>query len=340
VADVRVHVLDEPTSSLPKQDTVRLLEVMRPLRVAGMSIVYISHFLEEVKQICDRFTVLRDGKSVGSGDVATTEIPRLIQLMVGRDLDEIFPQVPHEAGEVALRLDALAGEKLPTAASLELRRGEILGIAGLVGAGRTELLRAVFGLDPVRRGEVAVAGVPSTRATPAGRLDEGVGLLSEDRKDEGLALGLSIAENATLSRLNPFARGGWISRRRQGEAAEHWCGRLDIRARDAWQSVSELSGGNQQKVAIARLLHHDVDVLLLDEPTRGIDVGSKVAVYRLIGELAAQGKAILMVSSYIPELLGISDRIAVMHRGVLGRARPVAERSEAEIMDEATRGVS
>ncbi len=340
VGDVRVLVLDEPTSSLSRRDTERLFEVVRRLRDQGVSVVYISHFLEEVKQVCDRFTVLRDGESVGSGVVAEVEIPELIQLMVGRELDEIYPVVPHEPGEVALRLDALAGERLPIDASLELRRGEILGIAGLVGAGRTELLRALFGLEPVSSGEVTVAGISATRARPGERLGQGIGLLSEDRKDEGLAVGLSIAENTTLSHLAPFTRFGVLSRRRLAEAARVWMKRIDIRASDPNQKVAELSGGNQQKVAVARLLHHDVDVLLLDEPTRGIDVGSKVAVYRLMGELAAQDKAVLMVSSYIPELLGVCDRIAVMHRGVLGPARPTSEWSETDILDEASRGVA
>ncbi|MEW6073233.1 MAG: sugar ABC transporter ATP-binding protein [Planctomycetota bacterium] len=338
VGDVRVLVLDEPTSSLSRRDSEQLFAVVRRLRDRGVAIVYISHFLEEVKQVGDRFTVLRDGRSVGSGEVASTPVSALIQLMVGRDIAEVFPRVPHVPGEVVLRVDSLAGELLPRSAGFELRRGEILGIAGLVGAGRTELVRALFGLDPVRRGEVTVARVRAARATPARRLAQGLGMLSEDRREEGLALGLSIAANATLSRLGPFGRGGWLSRRRQGAAAAEWLARLDIRARDPWQPAAELSGGSQQKVALARLLHHDVDVLLLDEPTRGIDVASKVAVYRLIGELAARGKAILMVSSYLPELRGVCDRIAVMHRGVLGAARPAAARTESEILDEATRG--
>jgi len=192
----------------------------------------------------------------------------------------------------------------------------------------------------VSSGEVTVAGISATRARPGERLGQGIGLLSEDRKDEGLAVGLSIAENTTLSHLAPFTRFGVLSRRRLAEAARVWMKRIDIRASDPNQKVAELSGGNQQKVAVARLLHHDVDVLLLDEPTRGIDVGSKVAVYRLMGELAAQDKAVLMVSSYIPELLGVCDRIAVMHRGVLGPARPTSEWSETDILDEASRGVA
>ena len=338
VFDARVVVLDEPTSSLSSADVEHLFEAVRLLREHGVAVVYISHFLEEVERIADRFTVLRDGRSVGAGVVAETPMERVIELMAGRKLEEFFPQVPHEPGELLLELDSLAGEPLPERASLKLRRGEIFGIAGLVGAGRTELLRALFALDPVRAGEVRMGGVSLARGCPRQRLNQGIGLVSEDRKEEGLALGLPIATNLTLSRLGPVAPGGVIRRGLQEVAARRWMERLAIRARDPWQSAGELSGGNQQKVAIARLLHHDVDVLLCDEPTRGIDVGAKVEVYRALGELAAAGKAVIVVSSYLPELFGVCDTLAVMHRGRLGPARPVGEWTEHAGLDEATRG--
>ena len=340
VCEARVIVLDEPTSSLSRRGTENLFAAMRRLRGDGVAVIYISHFLEEVQEVADRFTVLRDGETVGSGSVAATSIGEMIALMVGRDLDEIYPIPAHTPGEVILELSGVAGRGLPVDAGLVLRRGEILGIAGLVGAGRTELLRAIFGLDDVVRGEVTVAGATAAAATPRQRLAHGVGMVSEDRKGEGLALGLSVSQNTTLSRLAPFARMGWLSLRERDAAAMRWIERLSIRARGPAQATGDLSGGNQQKVALARLLHHDVDVLLLDEPTRGIDVASKVEVYRLMGELAVAGKAILMVSSYLPELLGACDRIAVMHRGVLGPARPAAEWTERELLDEATRGAS
>jgi ribose transport system ATP-binding protein len=224
---------------------------------------------------------------------------------------------------------AALGDK-PRLASLQLHRGEVLGIAGLVGAGRTELLRAVFGLRPVRQGRVRVAAY-SGNAKPSHRWRQGMGMVSEDRKAEGLALELSIADNMTLTKLPAL-----LSPAAQERAAERWVGRLGVRCRSPRQRVGALSGGNQQKVAIARLLHHDVDVLLLDEPTRGIDVGSKAQIYRTIDELARAGKAVLVVSSYLPELLGICDRIAVMCRGVLGAARPVGELDEHQIMMQAT----
>jgi ribose transport system ATP-binding protein len=262
----------------------------------------------------------------------------MIGQMVGRDLTELFPRVPHEPGEPVLELTALSRRPLPRKADLLLRRGEILGIAGLVGAGRTELLRAIFGLDPVLSGEVCVKGISSRGASPRLRIRQGVGFLSEDRKEEGLALGRSIEDNMTYSALGQYSRWGWLDLRRRRSAAARWMGDLRVKANSPAQAIGDLSGGNQQKVAIARLLHQRADVLLLDEPTRGIDVGSKAEIYRLIGDLAAQGKAIVMVSSYLPELFGICDRIAVMARGVLSEARPVSAWTEHGVMEVATGG--
>jgi ribose transport system ATP-binding protein len=256
--------------------------------------------------------------------------------MVGRALDEAFPKVAHEPGEVLLELDRLSGTRLPQDASLQLRRGEILGIAGLVGAGRTELLRALFGLDPIKSGAVKLAGAVDHGRLPWARLAQGVGLLSEARKEEGVALGLSVVDNLTLAALARSARAGVLDRGAQRAAAQRWLDALAVRVNDPLRPIAALSGGNQQKVALARLLHCDADVLLLDEPTRGIDVGSKAEIYRLIGELAGRGKAVLMCSSYLPELLGVCDRIAVMHRGRLGPARAAGGLTEVAIMDEAT----
>jgi ribose transport system ATP-binding protein len=233
-----------------------------------------------------------------------------------------------------LALDQLGGERLPVRASLTLHRGEVLGIAGLIGSGRTELMRIIFGLDPVRRGSVRV-GSYSGAASPTRRLAQGVGMLSEDRKAEGLALELSITQNLTLSKLRPLRRAGLISERLEHEAAAKWIDTLQIRCRDSDQKTAELSGGNQQKVALGRLLYHDVDLLLLDEPTRGIDVRSRSEIHQLIDALAQQGKAVLMISSQLPELIEVCDRIAVMHRGVLGAAEPAAARSEHELLSEA-----
>jgi len=234
-------------------------------------------------------------------------------------------------------LTDLVGEEEPRGASLTLHKGEILGVAGIVGAGRTEMLRAVFGLDPVRRGSVRVAHLPApSRAAPRQRIREGLGLLSEDRKLEGLALSRSIADNLTYSRLGPYTRFGWLNLRARRRAVVGWLGRLGVRCAGPEQAVGELSGGNQQKVALGRLLHQEADVLLLDEPTRGVDVGSKAEIYRLIGGLASQGKAVLFVSSYLPELLGVCDTLAVMARGRLSPARPVPEWRPEQVMAYAT----
>jgi len=338
VSNARVVVFDEPTSSLTEQDAQRLFAIIDRLKRRGLAVVYISHFLEEVRRVASTYTVIRDGRSVAVGNLADTSIETIIGHMVGRELDELFPRVPHEAGEPILELNEVVSRFSTRPAELVLRRGEIVGIAGLIGAGRTELLRAVFGLDPVVSGRVVVNDVSSGAARPGKRIEQGLGLLSEDRKGEGLALGLPIEENLTCSALGRHTRWGFLRLRKRRKEVRSWMERLRIKARSPSQCVGELSGGNQQKVAIARLLHQHADVLLLDEPTRGIDVGSKSEIYRLVGELASQGKAVLVVSSYLPELMGICDRIAVMRRGTLSDCRPVGEWTEHKVMEIATRG--
>ena len=338
VSQARVIVFDEPTSSLSERDAERLFAIIDRLRRRGLAIVYISHFLEEVRRIAETYTVLRDGRAVAEGRLADTELPAIIGHMVGRDLDELFPRVPHEPGGPILELEDVRSKGRSRPANLVLRRGEILGLAGLVGAGRSRLVRSIFGLQPVVAGTVRVAQVSGGYQTPRHRIAQGVGFLSEDRKGEGLALGLSIEDNMTYPGLRRHAQGGWLRLKERRAEASAWMTRLRIAATGPLQPVGSLSGGNQQKVALARLLHQHADVLLLDEPTRGIDVGSKAEIYRLLGELAAQGKAILVVSSYLPELFGICDRIAVMSRGILSEALPVDQWTEHQVMEVATRG--
>jgi ribose transport system ATP-binding protein len=329
--DCRVLVLDEPTSSLTAKDITKLFALIRRLKAKGISIVYISHFLEEVKEISDQFTVLRDGETVGGGATEHTEAPTIIALMVGRAVEDLYPRSARTSGEVILEIKNLGGIEKPKSASLELRRGEVLGISGLVGAGRTELMRAIFGLNKIASGEIRI-GASGGPATPGKRWRQRIGLVSEDRKTEGLALGLSIADNLTLPRLDGLGPWRLVMPARQRAACEPWIKKIAIKCQGPAQRINGLSGGNQQKVAIARLLHADVDVLLLDEPTRGIDVGSKAQIYQLIDELAARGKAVLMISSYIPELLGVCDRIAVMSRGRLGQIRGREEWDERQLM--------
>ena len=308
----RVVILDEPTSSLGRADVEALFAVMDVLRKEGKAVLFISHFLDEVRRVSDVATVLRDGRQVGVHAARSLGDDEIVKLMVGRSIEELYPRSPRTPGETVLSVRDLSGVFKPTEATLELRKGEVLGIAGLNGAGRTELLRLIFGLDPVRSGLVQV-GAMGGPGSPALRWAQGVGLLSEDRKDEGLFLGLPIYENIGMASLTS----AFVHPDQEAKIGAEWVERLRVKCQSSRQPVGELSGGNQQKVALARMLRHGVDVLLLDEPTRGIDVGSKEQIYRLIDDLAAEGKAVLMVSSYLPELLGVCDRIHVMRHGDL-----------------------
>jgi len=327
----RVLILDEPTSSLSRDDVRRLFRLIGRLAERGIAVVYISHFIEEVKQVSNRFVVLRDGRNAGEGVTAETPSEAIVSQMVGRSLDDLYHRGERSAGEAIVQVEAVQ----PGDATLTLYRGEVLGIAGLLGSGRTRLLQAIFGLAPVTSGRIRI-GAFSGAASPAGRWRPRVGFLSEDRHGEGLAPGMSIADNMTLSHLDPLGPYGLVVPSRQRAVAARWIERLGIRCSGERQNVAELSGGNQQKVALARLLHHDVDVLILDEPTRGIDVASKVQIYQLIDDLVARQKAVLLVSSYFPELLGMCDRIAVMARGRLGPARNVTEWNEHSLLMDAS----
>jgi ribose transport system ATP-binding protein len=312
--DARILLMDEPTSSLQRPNVERLFDTVRQLRDRGMAIIYISHFLEEVREIATRFTVLRDGRSVGNGELASVSDNELISMMAGEAQTKVSG--PHGARslvqtDVLLEVQNVSAPPRLREATFTLHRGEVLGIAGLIGSGRTDLIRALFGLQKLT-GRITMHG-------------SGVGYLSEDRKNEGLALQLAIADNVTMSRFETCARAGWIDRAKQDAQSEEVMQRLRIRAPGPRGIVGRLSGGNQQKVALARLLHQDPDVLLLDEPGRGVDVGSKADIYREIRRLAAEGKGIVMVSSYLPELFEVCDSIAVMTRGRLSPARPTGE---------------
>ncbi len=331
-ADARILLMDEPTSSLQREEVDRLFALIRRLATGGgLAVIYISHFLEEVREIADRYTVLRDGRSVDSGRLAQTSADHLIAQMVGRPVAGLFPARVRAAAaqrEVLLAADGVAAPPTLRHASFELRRGEILGIAGLIGSGRTELVRALFGLEPHAAGRITLRGrtLPVLGASPAERLAQGFGYLSEDRAREGLALPLALADNLTATRMSACSPGwGWLDLGRQRAAARNWIETLRIRAAAPEQPVRALSGGNQQKVAIGRLLYQDADVLLLDEPTRGIDIGSRAQLYETIARAAEAGKGVLLVSSYLPELFGLCDRLAVMSRGRLSPARPIEE---------------
>ena len=341
--DCQVLVLDEPTSSLTRGDIEQLFALINRLKARGISIIYISHFLEEVKEISDRITILRDGESVGSKMTNNVQADEIVAMMVGREVSDLYPRSARsQDGEVVLDVSELTGGVKPKSASLKVRRGQVFGIAGLVGAGRTEMMRAIFGLDKVKSGQISIGNF-SGIAKPAGRWRSGVGMVSEDRKQEGLALNLSIADNITLPKLDGLGIGRFVFPSRQQQTSKHWIEKVEVKCAGPGQPVSALSGGNQQKVAIARLLHADVDLLLLDEPTRGIDVGSKAQIYKLIDDLASgdpatgrKPKAVLLISSYLPELLGICDEIAVMDRGRLSASRSVEQWDEQKLMMVAT----
>src|SRR5262245_18569466 len=313
----RVLVLDEPTSSIARADVERLFVIIGRLKSQGHAVVYISHFIDDVKEVADRFVVLRDGRNAGGGEVRSATRKEIVEMMVGRSMEDLYPRSPRSPGEPILDI----------APGIALHRGEVLGVAGLVGAGRTRLLRRLF------VGSVgAVYDRPGAHRAPL-QPWKSVGMVSEDRKGEGLAMGMTVTDNLTLPRLT-----AWVSPSKQSTVARRWIQNLEIRCHDDRQQISELSGGSQQKVVLARLLYCDVDVLLLDEPTRGIDVGSKSQIYELIDKLVASGKAVLIVSSYFAELIGICDRIVVMHRGKLGAPRLVSEVDEHQLMMEACSG--
>jgi len=335
----QVLIMDEPTSSLTQADTERLFATILRLRAQGVSIIYISHFLEECRRIADRYTVLKDGETVGTGAMRDATLDQIVTLMTGREVKDLYPRTAHAAGDVVLEVKSAASAPRLRQASLQVRAGEIFGLAGLIGAGRTDLLRTIFALDELEAGEVCVVGAPAGTATPRLRWTQGIGFLSENRKEEGLMLTQSIADNITLTKQETFGRFGWISGGRQRATAQRWVDELRVKCRDSAQPIGQLSGGNQQKVALARLLEHPARIFLLDEPTRGIDVGSKAQIYEIIGTLAAAGKAVVIISSYLPELLGLCDTIGVMCRGELCAVRPRPEWSETEIMRVATGSV-
>ncbi len=323
----RVLVLDEPTASLGRDDSARLFARVEAMKETGLAVILVTHFLADVRDHADRYTVLRDGRVQGEGNPKDTPPERIVHEMLGRELEGAMRESADASAsasaapsEALLEVEGLSGIRKPRHATFTVGRGEILGIAGLVGSGRTELLRAVAGLDRRQRGEVRVRG------------KRGLGLLSEDRGGEGLMLGRSIAENVTLSAHAPFV----VLPRQMAREAARWLSELSIRASGPEEPVGHLSGGNQQKVQIARLLREDYDVLLVDEPTRGIDVGSKAQVLSILRELAARGKAIVLVSSQFDELRAACDRIAVLRRGELGPPRAATDWTDEGLLLEAS----
>ena len=321
----RIIVMDEPTSALSSAEVEKLFRIIRDLKAQGLSIIFVTHRLEEVMEICDRYTVLRDGRFVGSGKVAETTIDGIIRLMVGRQVDALFAhRAPAKTGEVALRVEGLsrrgkAQDQNATVldnVSLEVRRGEILGLAGLVGAGRTELARAVFGADPFDSGRVLIDGQPAAIRSPQDAIRRGIGLVPEDRKQQALFLTLGVRFNLSMAAHERILRGKiFIDEAAERRMVDEYRKALNIRMASQEQIVANLSGGNQQKVVLARWLALQPKVLIVDEPTRGIDIGAKVEVHNLLFEMAQRGIAVIAISSELAEVLAISDRIVTMREG-------------------------
>ncbi|MBN9169919.1 MAG: sugar ABC transporter ATP-binding protein, partial [Microbacterium sp.] len=326
-----VLILDEPTASLTDTEITDLFAVLRSLRDRGVAIVYVSHRLEEVFELCDRLTIMRNGRTIVTKDVRDSHIDEVISTMVGRSAGELYPERGTATTTVALTARGIDGRRVKDV-SFEVHEGEVLGIGGLAGSGRSELLRILAGAQRRSGGEISIGGVSLRLSPGVGRaLDAGIALVPEERRSQGVILGASIQDNITVANISEVSTAGMVSTSRISVITQRGMKDLQIKARSARQHVSELSGGNQQKVVLAKMLARKPKVLLMDEPTRGIDVGTKAEIYRLIRRLAAAGTAVITVSSELPELIGMSDRILIMHEGRISGEVP-AEGADEEVL--------
>jgi len=333
-----IIAMDEPSATLTEHELENLFALIRRLKAEGVSVVYISHRLEEIFQIADRVTVLRDGRLVATKPVAETDREDIIRMMVGRELKDKIPKAAASQGDVALSVRGLTRQGALRNVTFDVRHGEILGLAGLVGAGRTEVARAIFGADRIDSGSIMLDGKPVVVRSPRDAIKLGIGLVTEDRKALGLVLGMAVRENVSLANLGVLARLGFVSRKREREVATRYVEDLMIKTPSVEQAVQNLSGGNQQKVVLAKWLFTQSKVLIFDEPTRGIDVGAKTEIYQLMNRLAESGVAIIMISSELPEILGMSDRVLVMHEGAVAGELAREEATQERIMHLATGG--
>ncbi|HIW33153.1 MAG TPA: sugar ABC transporter ATP-binding protein [Candidatus Paenibacillus intestinavium] len=334
----KVIVMDEPTAALTEREIQKLFEVIASLKKDGVSIVYISHRMEEIFAICDRITVMRDGKTVDTKPISETNFDDVVRKMVGRELTDRFPTSQAEPGEVVLEVKNATKKGKFRNVNFSVRTGEIIGFSGLMGAGRTEMMRTIFGLDTLDRGEIWVKGKKVVIHNPNDAMKAGIGFVTEDRKDEGLVLDFSVKDNMVLTNLYSFAPGGIINNKKEQQFVDLLIKRLHIKTQSSSTLVRNLSGGNQQKVVIAKWVGIGLNVLILDEPTRGVDVGAKREIYQLMNELTERGVAIIMVSSELPEVLGMSDRIFVVHEGEINGELSKQEASQEHIMRLATGG--
>lgn len=334
----RVLILDEPTAALTDSEIADLFDIIRQLREKGVGIVHISHRLEELRQIADRATVMRDGRYIDTVMVKDVTINQIISMMVGREIFEAVPELPEDANQdIVLEVRDLNRDRVLKNINFKLKRGEILGVAGLVGAGRTEMARAVFGADPIDSGEIYLSGRKVQINSPSDAVRNGIGYLSEDRKRYGVVLGMDVETNIALSAFRKFLRFlGWVDNNKTRSTAKHFVEALSIKTPNLRQKVRNLSGGNQQKVIIGKWLTADTKILIFDEPTRGIDIGAKSEIYKLLNDLAQQGKSIIMISSELPEILRMSHRVIVICEGRLTGDIPINEASQEKIMQFAT----
>ncbi len=327
--NARVVIMDEPTAALSHHEAQELLQIVRDLRNEGRAVLFITHKFDEIFAVADRYAVFRDGAAIEQGWLCDTSLDALIKLMVGRSIEQLYPKQPAVLGEEVLRIENLSRASEFADISFNLRRGEILGIYGLVGAGRSELMQCLFGVNQADSGQIIRNGLPVTARHSSEAIAQGIAYVPEDRQHQGAVQAFSIGSNITLPTLNNFARMSWLNPDSEAGTATAWAQRLQVKCASIEQAISELSGGNQQKVILAKWLLAAPKVLILDEPTKGIDVGSKSAVHALMSELAQQGLSIIMVSSELPEVLGMSDRVLVMRRGrmagMLDRAQADAE---------------
>ena len=334
--DASLIIMDEPTSAITEREVAHLFSMIRSLKAKGVTIIYITHKMDEVFQIADNITVLRDGKHVATVPATQTNKVRLITMMVGRELTEMFPKEVASIGEVVLSVHDLTREGIIEDVSFDLRRGEILGIAGLMGAGRTTVIESIFGIHKLDAGEVIIKGKKTQINSPADAIRNGLALLTEDRKLTGIMGVLPVRDNMMIASLPNYEKRGFLDQRLIETTYKQEKSRLDIKSPNMHQLIKLLSGGNQQKVLVSRWLLTSPDILILDEPTRGIDVGAKAEIHRLMSKLAQEGKAIIMISSELPEILGMSDRILVMHEGKVGGIFERKDASQEAIMQAAT----
>ena len=338
MADAKVIIMDEPTAALTASETRGLFEVINSLRKKGVSIVYISHRMEEIFELCDRITVLRDGEYVGTENIADIDLDHVVQMMIGRTIGERFPKRESHIGAEVLRVEGLTSGKLFKDVHFDVKAGEVLGVSGLMGAGRTEIMQALFGNLPVDAGKIYIDGKEVTIKNPRQAIAAGIGFITEDRKVEGLLLEKSIAENIHIANLGKVSNGLILNKEKQMAIVKKGIEEFKVRCFGPDHECGNLSGGNQQKIVLAKWVYTDPKILILDEPTRGVDIGAKKEIYNIINQMAADGVAVIMVSSELPEVLGMSDRIAVVHEGKITGILDAAQADQAKVMTLATGG--